>query len=329
MTSAAPWRPTASLEALEFTAGLRRRVRDYFDASGALEVLTPVMSRCGASDPAIEPFDTRATAEDDTRWLQTSPEFAMKRLLAAYGRDLWQLAPVFRRAERGHRHNREFQLLEWYRVGADLDELMQDVSALLHAVVGECPPFDREPVTVSYGECVKRVTGHWPESLGVSDIAVVFAERDRHFPDSIGADELDAALDLLLDTFVLPDFLTDRPTFITGYPPSQASLARLTHDEHGRDIAARFELYAGEVELANGFYELVDAAEQRRRFEADLSRRHGAGQVTPPLDTAFLAALDAGLPECAGVALGIDRLAMVALAKSRLSAVMSFDDEHA
>lgn len=323
------WRPSASVEAMEFTAKLRRRVRDYFDASGALEVVTPVMSRYGATESAIEPFDTRVTAEDGQRWLQTSPEFAMKRLLAAYERDLWQLAPVFRRAERGHRHNREFQLLEWYRVSASLDDLMKDVTAMVQSVVGEYSPFDRDPSTLSYGACVQDVTGRWPESLRVSDVAAVFAERGRHFPDSIGMHELDAALDLLFDTFVLPGFATDCLTFVIGYPPSQASLARLSHDEHGREIAARFELYAGPVELANGFDELTDAAEQRQRFETDLIARARAGQVCPPLDTSFLAALEFGLPRCSGVAMGLDRLAMVALGESSLAAVMSFDDERA
>lgn len=328
-SDSAHWRPSASLQTLRFTADVRRRVRAYFDESDALEVVTPVMSRCGATDPSIEPFDTRVTDADARCWLQTSPEFAMKRLLAAYACDIWQLAPVFRRAEKGHRHNREFQLLEWYRVGAELDTLMQDVSRLLKAVVGEYAPFDQSPVTVRYGVSIRALTARWPEELTVGAIASVFADHDRHFPVGIGAQELDAALDLLFDTLVVPDFAKDRPTFVVDYPPSQASLARLTRDQDGREVAARVELYAGSVELANGFHELVDATEQRQRFEAELAVRKRQGQVTPPLDEAFLAALEAGLPACAGIALGIDRLAMVALGEPELAAVMSFDDERA
>ncbi len=324
---AAEWQPGASLSTLEFTADVRRRVRRYFDATGSLEVVTPVLSCAGPSEPAIEPFDTRATAADGRRWLQTSPEFAMKRLVACYGRDVWQLAPVFRRAEQGQRHNREFLLLEWYRVGQDMDELMQDVSALLRATVGEHPPFDRASVTVSYGDCVRQLTGQWPEALTVESIRSLFAARQRHFPESIQAQELDTALDLLFDTFVVSAFSADCPTFVTGYPPSQASLARLAVDTHGRSVASRFELYAGEVELANGFHELVDAAEQRQRFEDEYAERAEAGQVLPAMDEAFLAALEFGLPECSGVALGLDRLAMVALAETSLDAVMSFSDE--
>lgn len=325
----ADWRAGATLDTLEFTAALRRRVRAYFDATGALEVITPVLSSAGASEPAIEAFDTRATPADGIRWLHTSPEFAMKRLLARDAKDIWQLAPVFRRAEQGHRHNREFQLLEWYRVGADLQALMQDVSALLRAAVGAHSPFATSAQTCRYGDAVRSLTGDWPEALEVADVARYFAEHNRHFPDSIAAQEQDAALDLFFDTFVVPQFAQDALTFVVDYPPSQASLARLTRDMHGRSVAARFELYAGPVELANGYHELLDAREQRGRFEAELAERRAAGQPVPPLDERFLAALEAGLPDCSGVALGLDRVAMVALGAQDLDAVLSFSDERA
>jgi len=321
------WRPGASLETLRRAAALRRGLREYFDLTDALEVITPVLSRSGASEPAIEAFDTRATERDGHLWLQTSPEFAMKRLVAAYGRDVWQLAPVFRRAERGRRHNAEFQLLEWYRVGHDLHALIRDVSALLAYVAGDVAPFDRTPLIRRYGVCVREVLGDWPEHATVAGVRVRFVEAGRHFPAGIGDHELDAALELLFDTFVVPGFDTDRPTFVTDYPPSQASLARCTVDEDGRDVAARVELYAGGVELANGFHELTDADEQRRRFDAELEVRRADGQPVPPLDEAFLAALASGLPDCAGIALGVDRLLMVAIGATSLDEVMSFADE--
>lgn len=321
------WRPGASLATLRRAAHLRRRVREHFDATGALEVVTPVLSRAAGPEPSIEPFDTRSTAMDGRYWLQTSPEFAMKRLVAAYGQDVWQLAPVFRRAERGHRHNAEFLLLEWYRVGQDLAALMQDVAELLVRVAGEFPPFDRPPQTRRYGVCVREAAGDWPERLSVADIRDRFENAGRHFPDGVADHEHDAALDLLVDTFVLPELPTDRPTFIVGYPTSQASLARCTLDVDGREVAARFELYAGTVELANGFHELIDAGEQRRRFTEQLAARQADGQPLPDQDEAFLAALEAGLPDCSGVALGLDRLTMLACGLDSLDRVMTFADE--
>lgn len=323
----ADWGPGATLATLRRAADIRRRIRTHFDATGALEVITPVLSRSAGPEPSIEPFDTRATAIDGHHWLQTSPEFAMKRLIAAHGQDVWQLAPVFRRAERGQRHNAEFQLLEWYRVGCELTGLMADVAALLTRVVGEVAPFDHAPITRRYGSCVREVSGHWPESLGVSDIRDLFARAGRHFPDGIADHEHDAALDLLFDTFVLPRLPVDRPTFVTGYPPSQASLARCTIDEDGRRVASRFELYAGTLELANGFHELTDADEQRRRFAEQLAMRQAACQPLPPQDEFFLAALRAGLPDCSGVALGVDRLVMLACGLDTLDQAMTFADE--
>lgn len=329
MTVVSDWQPGASLDTLTFTAALRRRVRDYFDATGALEVITPVLSVGGPSEPAIEAFDTRVTSVDGVRWLHTSPEFPMKRLIARDARDIWQLTPVFRRAEQGQRHNREFLMLEWYRVGQNLEALMADVSAMLDAVVGSYSPFDSAPELRRYGVCVRALTDRWPEELSVADMRAFFEQHDRHFPASITDDEHDTALELFFDTFVVPQFPTDRPVFVTGYPPSQASLARLTRDESERRVAARFELYAGPVELANGYHELLDAKEQRQRFEAELYERRVNGQVLPPLDERFLAALESGLPPCAGVALGLDRLAMVALGETSLDAVVSFSDERA
>jgi len=320
------WRPGASLDTLRRAASLRQGLRGYFDTTGALEVITPVLSRSGAPEPAIEAFDTRATERDGHLWLQTSPEFAMKRLVAAHGRDVWQLASVFRRAERGRRHNVEFQLLEWYRIGHDLEALIGDVCALLKHAVGDAAPFDRTPVIRRYGVCVREVLGDWPEHVTVPGVRARFEGAGRHFPAGIGDDELDAALHLLFDTFVVPRFDTDRPTFVVDYPPSQASLARCTVDRDGRTVAARVELYAGEVELANGFHELTDADEQRRRFESELSVRRANGQPLPPLDEAFLAALSCGLPDCAGIALGVDRLLMVAIGATSLDEVMSFAD---
>lgn len=326
---AAHWRPGASLAALRLAADVRRRMRSYLDGQGVLEVATPVASLVATSDPAIESLVTAATPTDSPLWLQSSPESACKRLLAAYGHDVWQLGPVFRANERGRRHAVEFNLLEWYRTGFDLDAMMADVEALVRAVAdgheATRAPFER----LSHGELVRDVAGEWPEALGVTEIAALFRARGASWPDGMRDDEPDAAVDLLFDEFVLPRLPTGRMVFVTGWPAGRASLARLCTDAHGRTVAARFELYAGALELANGYHELSDAAEQRRRFEADLGLRERRGRPAVPLDERLLAALEAGLPDCAGVALGLERLLMVLAGTDDIDAVMAFAGDRA
>ena len=329
MESPADWRPGAALATLELAADVRRRVRAHLDAAGALEVVTPVASRAASSDPAIGSLRTVATDVDPERWLQSSPESACKRLLAAHGRDVWQLAPVFRAGERGRRHNVEFTLLEWYRIGFDLGAMMRDVEALVRAAApghpGAAAPFAR----LSHGELVREVAGEWPERLAVADVEALFAERGASWPRGMSGDDPDAAIDLLFDEFALPALPTDRFAFVTGWPATRASLARLGTDPHGRTVAARFELYFGDLELANGYHELADAAEQRARFEADLARRAALGLEAVPLDEPLLDALAAGLPDCAGVALGFERLLMVVAGADDIDAVMAFSDARA
>ena len=323
------WRPGASLAVLELAADVRRRLRARMDAEGLLEVATPVASAAATSDPAIESLATAPTPLDPPRWLQTSPESALKRLLAAHGRDVWQLAPVFRAGERGRRHNVEFTLLEWYRIGLDLEAMMADVEATVRAAA-HGHALAREPFArLSHGELVRAAAGDWPERLSVADVAALFDARGASWPASMDGDDPDAAIDLLFDELVLPVLPVDRMAFVTGWPASRASLARLATDAHGRAVAARFELYAGPLELANGYHELTDAAEQRRRFEADLARRAARGQRVVPLDEPLLAALEAGLPACAGVALGLERLLMALAGADDIDAVMAFSDARA
>ena len=323
------WRPGASLAALELAADARRRVRAHMDACGALEVATPVASHAATSDPAVESLSTVATRTDPTRWLQSSPESASKRLLAAHGRDLWQLAPVFRAGERGRRHNVEFTLLEWYRVGFDLGAMMDDVEALVRRVAGPPAGDDGPFARLSHGTLVREVAGDWPERLSVSDIEALFRARGASWPRGMDEGDPDAAIDLLFDEFALQMLPTDRFAFVTGWPASRASLARLETDPHGRTVAARFELYFGDLELANGYHELADEAEQRARFEADLARRATLGLAPVPLDEPLLDALAAGLPDCAGVALGFERLLMVLADVDDIDAVMAFSDARA
>lgn len=323
--AAAPqgWRPSATLEALHHRARMACRVREFFAARQVLEVETPVLSVAAVTDPQIESLATRVSGMPGRYFLHTSPEYAMKRLLAAGSGDIYQLCKVFRDEERGRWHNPEFTLLEWYRVGFDDAALMTEVEALVGAVLGphrRLAPAER----LTYAEVVHRHAGvdaHTADdaSLGraAADLGIECrAELDR-----------DAKLDLLMGLVVGPKLGIERPCFVCDYPASQASLARLKPGLP--PVAARFELYIDGIELANGFHELANGEEQRRRFEADLATRRARGRVEPPLDERLLDALEAGMPDCAGVALGFDRLVAVALRKARLSDGMAFSIDNA
>jgi lysyl-tRNA synthetase class 2 len=302
---------------------------------GVLEVFTPALSQAAATDPHVLSIRTSAG-----RFLHTSPEFPMKRLLAAHALDvsnagyqetqpdLYQIATVFRAEESGRFHNTEFTLLEWYRVAMDHVGLMADLEALLqHVWLSFDTPWPGMQ-TRHYGEEVRRLLGVWPENVNTDTIAAYFAAADRSYPAAI-ANDVDAALDLFMDEFVLPEFAVNSFTLLIDYPVSQSALARLGKDVNGRDVAQRFELYFGQVELANGFHELSDAQTQRARFEADLLKRAGMGVAPVPLDENLLAALQAGLPDCAGLALGLERLHMILGQHKHISEVLSFDDQRA
>jgi lysyl-tRNA synthetase class 2 len=274
-------------------------VRAFFAERGVLEVETPTLSAGGATDPHIESLLSRVAGVPGELYLTTSPEFAMKRLLAAGSGDIYQLCKVFRDGERGRWHNPEFTLLEWYRIGFDDAALMSEVELLIARLL--------DPHTTD-----DRALEGAAQRLGVA----CEADLDR-----------DSKLDLLMGLVVGPQLGRDRPCFICDYPASQASLARLKPGLP--QVAARFELYLDGIELCNGFHELADPAEQRARFEQDLAIRRARGQVEPRLDERLLAALEEGMPDCAGVALGFDRLAAIALGAMRLSEAMAFAIEKA
>jgi len=287
-----------------------------------LEVVTPALSIATTTDPNIHSFPVA------DRYLHTSPEFAMKRLLAVYATDIYQIATVFRDGEAGRFHNAEFTLLEWYRIGMNHHELMGDVSALMQRVFEKFNIPWVSPETVRYTDAVSDVCEKPFSEIGVADIERVFSQHRRSFPSTIG-DDLDAALDLFIDEFVLPDFSTDGVTFIVNYPASQAALARIGKDRNQLPVAERFELYWGTVELANGFHELRDANEQRARFEHEQRIRVQRGQKRIPLDENLLSALTHGLPDCAGVALGLDRLVLVLTGAKHIDEVIAFSERRA
>ena len=315
------WRPTAALSALQRRAAMLAAAREFFARRGVLEVETPVLSSAAVSDPQIESLATRVAGMGAPAYLCTSPEYAMKRLLAAGLGDIYQICKVFRDGERGRWHNPEFTLIEWYRLGFDDAALMTEDEALIGCLLA---PHRLEPAErLSYSAALQRHAG--VDAHGASDSDLSESAR-RHGIVCDAELDRDAKLDLLMGLVVGPRLGLERPCFICDYPASQAALARL---KPGLRVAARFELYLNGVELANGFHELVNAGEQRARFTRELSVRRARGQVEPPLDEHLLAALAAGMPDCAGVALGFDRLVAVALGAPRLGDAMAFTIDNA
>jgi len=321
--AAVSWRPTADRQALAMRARFAARTRAFFEARGVLEVETPILSAAGVTDPQIESLATRIGGMPGRFFLSTSPEFPMKRLLAAGSGDIYQLCKVFRDGELGRWHNPEFTLLEWYRLGFDDAALMTEVEALL----GELLAPERSLAAaerLSYAEAMRRHAGVDPHSASEDELALAAA---RFGARSVSALDRDSQLDLLMGLVVGPKLGRNRPCFVCDYPASQASLARLKPGVP--PVAARFELYLDGVEIANGFHELSNAREQRDRFVRDLNARRARGQIEPPMDERLLAALGAGLPDCAGVALGFDRLVALALGAERLSQAMAFPIDQA
>lgn len=312
----ADWRPAASLEHLRLRARLLVQVREFFASRGVLEVETPLLAGAAATDPHLHSFHTSRDGEV-LGWLQTSPEHAMKRLLAAGSGSIYQLCRVFRDGERGRLHLPEFTMLEWYRVGFDHHRLMDEVEALLTATLGTSGA-----TRATYRALFLRELGVDPLVCDDADLRRLAA--DLHPPARLDRDGL---LALLLTHRIEPTFEPGRAVFVHDFPATQAALARLRTDTDGTPVAERFELYVGPIELANGFHELCDPVEQRRRFEHDLGVRRAIGLAAPPIDERLLAALAHGLPACAGVALGFDRLVMLAAGAGSVAEVATFPDE--
>jgi lysyl-tRNA synthetase class 2 len=314
------WRPTAALADLRRRAAMLRSARAFFEERGVLEVETPILSAAAVSDPQIESLATRIAGLPGRRYLCPSPEYAMKRLLAAGSGDIYQICKVFRDGERGTWHNPEFTMLEWYRVGFDERMLMREIEELLQTLLPGTYAAER----LSYADAMQFYAGVDPFVASADELKAAVEKNEINYHGQL---ERDALLDLLMGFVVGPKLGLERPTFICDYPASQAALARLKPGSP--EVAARFELYLGGVELANGFHELGDAREQRARFDQDVRTRARRAQARAPIDENLLAALGSGLPDCAGVALGVDRLIAVAFKATRLSQVMSFTIDNA
>lgn len=317
------WQPSASMDALRERARVLAQVREFFARRDVMEVDTQCLSQAAVSDPFIDSlavgYQTHPNAEMNWHYLQSSPEYAMKRLLAAGSGSIYQLSKVFRNGESGRLHNPEFTMLEWYRPGFCEQALMQEVRELVDQVLGP-----QQWRCLSYRELFLEYLAIDPFSCSTAEIqALVRAKVDAPFDD----DRRDTWLELAMSEIIEPQLLD--PTLVEQFPASQAALAQLSEDRYGNLVATRFELYAGAMEIANGYRELQDPSEQARRLDADLLTREQMGLPLRPLESRLVAALTAGLPECSGVALGFDRLLMLKLGAQHIAEVIPFSFERA
>lgn len=314
------WQPTAQLKILQLRAQLYQNIRKFFKERQILEVETPILSACCVPDPMIEPFYSEYHgAQTKPFFLHTSPELAMKRLLAVGSGAIFQITKVFRNGEAGRWHNPEFTLLEWYRPGFQQSDLICEVDELLQTIL-HCPTAE----CYSYCTLFEQHTGLHPL---YSPLAVLQTYATKFGIPAVQNLDRDTCLQLILSHQIEPQLGHTCPTVITDFPASQAALARKRLDNP--QLAERFEVYVQGIELANGFYELTDPVEQRQRFEQDLATRQALNLPTYPLDERFLAALEAGLPDCAGVALGLDRLLMLVAGASHIHEVLTFPIDYA
>lgn len=317
------WQPTASVKNLLTRAKLLAEIRRFFTDRGLLEVETPVLSEFGVTDVHLATFSTEFISpfggQSKTLWLSTSPEYHMKRLLAAGSGPIFQIGKVFRNEEAGNRHNPEFTMLEWYRPHFDMYRLINEVDDLLQQIL-ECPPAE----SMSYQFAFQQYVGLDPLSADLSELA---EKAKKH--QLIGAENenRDTLLQFLFSTVVEPQIGQEAPVVVYHFPASQAALAQISSED--LRVAERFEFYYKGLELANGFHELSDAREQLRRFQQDNLQREKMGLPVRAIDTRLLAALQAGIPNCSGVALGVDRLLMIAMGTESIKDVISFAIDNA
>lgn len=314
------WQPGATVAILQARAKLLADIRAFFSGRKVLEVETPLLASAGVTDPHLVNFSTEmhlpGAEKGQKLFLQTSPEYAMKRLLCGGSGSIYQICKAFRNEEQGHQHNPEFTMLEWYRVGFDHWQLMQEIQELLAPLLGVAD-FQQ----LSYQKAFKRYLNFDPLVDSDKSLASLCS---KHGFENFATPETprDTQLQLLFSHLIEPQIGQDRPCFIYDFPASQAALARISNDDNR--VAERFELYYKGVELANGFHELQSPDEQRQRFAQDNDLRKAMGQPQAQPDLKFLAALQQGLPACSGVALGLDRLLMLVLGCADIDQVLSF-----
>lgn len=310
-------RPTATIETLKRRDAIIRSIRQFFYARDVMEVETPLLSHATVTDPYLHSFRV-----SNHYYLQTSPEYAMKRLLASGSGSIFQMGKAFREDEQGRFHNPEFTMLEWYRVGFNHHDLMDEMTALLRLVLGGWA-VER----FSYAELFQQFCDLNPLMILNEDLSFCVKKFLQSKADELDLHDRDLMLQLLMTEYIEPQLAEKEIVFIYDYPTSQAALAKIRYDV--LPVAERFEVYAKGIELANGFHELTEAKEQRARFKKDLAKRKELGYPEIPIDENLLSALDDGLPNCAGVALGVDRLIMLAIGKKDIKEVIAFPTENA
>ena len=310
------------IEIIKGRARIVSDIRHFFSQRHVLEVDTPILSRAAPTAPYLESFKTEfipmGSIDKASYYLQTSPEFAMKVLLAGGSGSIYQIAKVFRNGERGRLHSPEFTMLEWYRPELNLEELMDEVAALLQTITSYS-----ESVRFSYKEVFSQYLNINVLVSSKDELQKLAIKKLPSFSGDFYLDR-DGWLELLMSQVIEPELASlKKPVFIYNFPASQAQLAKVKLDNDGEQVAARFELYAGGLEVANGYDELLDAKELRKRFEYDNQQRLKLGRAEMPIDEKLLAAMDLGLPPCTGVALGLDRLLMLAMNKESIDCVQN------
>ncbi|HDX1177863.1 TPA: elongation factor P--(R)-beta-lysine ligase [Pasteurella multocida] len=317
------WQPSASIENLLARAKIIAEIRRFFTDRGLLEVETPVLSEFGVTDVHLSTFNTDFISpmaeKSKTLWLSTSPEYHMKRLLAAGSGPIFQLCHVFRNEEAGQHHNPEFTMLEWYRPHFDMYRLINEVDDLLQQIL-DCKPTE----SLSYQFVFQEYVGLDPLS---AEKAELVAKAKQHHLQQAEQQDRDTLLQFLFSTVVEPNIGKENPVAVYHFPATQAALAQISSEDHR--VAERFEFYYKGLELANGFHELTDVNEQLHRFEQDNVQRQKMGLPQRQIDKRLLGALQAGVPNCSGIALGVDRLLMIALGANAIHEVMAFGIENA
>ncbi|MRX28527.1 EF-P lysine aminoacylase EpmA [Kangiella sp. HZ709] len=308
------WQPSCSIETLKARAELYVQIREFFAGKNVLEVETPLLMQHGVTDRYMQSMQVHGVYSSPG-FLQTSPEYAMKRLLAAGSGSIYQIGKAFRLEESGARHNPEFTMLEWYRVDFDHWALMDETFELLVKVLGQ-----RQRVNYSYQEAFKVFLNINPFTISLEQLKILSEKTLGELPDNLEPDDY---LSLLFEDQIEPKLGTENTiTFIIDFPASQSALAKI--DPKNPKVAQRFEVYIEGFELANGFNELQDSGEQLERFKADNAWRKANGLEEVDIDTNFIQGLESGLPQCAGIALGLDRLLMIHLNLKHIKQVLAF-----
>lgn len=310
------WQPAASLTVLKKRAELYEQIRSFFKCHRVLEVDTPVLGVSGVTDVHIDNITASVNGRDS--YLQSSPEYYMKRLLAAGCGPIYSLGKAFRDGEKGRRHHPEFTMLEWYRPGWDEQKLIAEIDSLFHGIDPALP----ESRIATYGELFKAGLGADPHDCSLEKLQQLAVQ---HCGGGWQSESRSTCLDALF-SFTIEPALGQGLVIVQDYPACQAALAQLARNQQGQMVARRFEVFLNGMELGNGYFELTDPIEQLSRFNADNALRKALGKVERPLDQCLLDALQAGLPSCAGVAIGVDRWLMQLLGADSISKVLSFVD---